>query len=45
MDKFNSLNWFESMISKLDNDQSQADLREKKMAEQPDMNMGQNQDY
>lgn len=44
-EKFASLNWFESMIKKLERDQVSADLRQKKMSEQPDMTMGQNEDY
>ena len=39
-EKFAGLNWFESMQTKLERDQVSADLREKKMNEQPDMTMG-----
>ena len=44
-EKFSGLNWFDSMIFKLDTDQKAAEARQKKMDDIPDMNMGQNEDY
>jgi len=39
-EKFAGLNWFSSMINKLDKDHEAAKRREKEMREQPDMSMG-----
>lgn len=32
-DKFNNLNWFQSMLHKLENDYNAADIREKKQSD------------
>jgi hypothetical protein len=44
-DKFESINWFDSMIDKLDRDQISAVQREKDMENEIGMHMGQNEDY
>lgn len=44
-EKFAGLNWFDSMIRKLDKDQTAAEGRDKQMRDQPDMSMGQSEDY
>lgn len=44
-EKFAGLNWFESMIAKLDKDQTGAVQRERELKEQNDFNMGMNDDY
>ena len=44
-EKFASLNWFDSMIAKLERDKVAAEHREKQASEELDMNMGQNEDY
>jgi len=44
-DKFESINWFDSMIDKLERDQISAVQREKHMENEIGMHMGQNEDY
>lgn len=44
-EKFASLNWFQSMLKKLERDQVAATMRQQKMAEGHEMMMGQNEDY
>ena len=46
-EKFQSLNWFSSMLAKLQRDQEAADQREKNMTTDLDMQMigGANEDY
>lgn len=44
-EKFAGLNWFNSMIHKLDKDHESAQRREKEFRDMPDMNMGMTEDY
>jgi WASH complex subunit 7 len=44
-EKFAGLNWFESMIAKLERDKVAAEHREKQISEERDMHMGQDEEY